>query len=324
MDKYKLSIIIPMYNVEKYIGNCLESIINSDLPSKIYEIVIVNDGSTDSGSEIAQKYSLKYENISYITQENQGQSTARNNGINNCHGEYVWCVDADDKLDHHLTEIINLLNENDGIDILAFKLKKVTEDMVFKSIECEQPTVRHNKIIKGRDAIIYGYNPSSVCALAIRKDFILKNNLFFKAGITHQDVELSYRLFTYAENTYFSDLVPYIYIIHKSSTSQSVRPEKKIKYLSDEIRIIQSFEKLAETIKSDKELHAAIIKRIKNIHFGLVFNLYQNRAIWKPLCINSAVIEKMKVAGLYPLRGDFGNIKKNILKYLLNIKILLY
>ena len=110
--KYKLSIIIPMYNAEKYIGICLDSILDSNLLKEEYEIVIVNDGSQDKSSEIAQDYASRYSNVAYLTQENQGQSTARNYGIKSCQGEYVWCVDADDKLiSAQLPKLIDALDE---------------------------------------------------------------------------------------------------------------------------------------------------------------------------------------------------------------------
>lgn len=124
-----LSIIIPMYNAEKYIEECLDSILNSNLPKKLYELVIVNDGSKDKSPEIAQNYAAKYSNVTYLTQENQGQSTARNYGIKTCKGEYVWCVDADDKvISEQLTKIIEALDEYKNLDILAVQLQNVTEE----------------------------------------------------------------------------------------------------------------------------------------------------------------------------------------------------
>ena len=308
-----------MYNAEKYIGNCLDSILNSNLSTKDYEIFIIDDGSKDSGAQIALNYAAKYNNISYLLQENQGQSTARNNGIKNCNGEYIWCVDADDKVDNNIG-IVELLDKYENLDILAFKLQNVSESLELNGINCCQPTIIHNKIMKGREAIINGYNPSSVCALAIRKDFLIENDLLFKVGITHQDVELSYRLFAKANNVLFSDIVPYIYIIHPNSTSQSINPRKKIKYLSDDTIIIESFKKLAESVKDDKELYSTIMKRVRNINFAMVLNLYSNRNTWKPLGINRAVIENMKKAELYPLSGNFGDWKKNLIKHFLNIE----
>ena len=89
-----LSFIIPMYNAEKYIGNCLDSILLQDLDKKNYEILVVDDGSTDNGKRIVDGYSV----VKYIRQDNQGQSAARNKGIELARGKYLCFVDADDSL----------------------------------------------------------------------------------------------------------------------------------------------------------------------------------------------------------------------------------
>ena len=85
----KLSIIIPLYNAGKYIVKCLDSIQTSDLNIHDYEVIIVNDGSTDDGPEMAQRYAKEHENFFYYTQENQGQSVARNYGIHEANGKYI-------------------------------------------------------------------------------------------------------------------------------------------------------------------------------------------------------------------------------------------
>ena len=90
--KYKVSIIIPMYDAEKYIENCLKSILKSNLSKKDYEIIIINDGSTDNGPVVAQQYAKEFDNILYPTQYNQGQSVARNYGITESRGKYIWCM----------------------------------------------------------------------------------------------------------------------------------------------------------------------------------------------------------------------------------------
>lgn len=320
MEQYTLSIIVPMYNAEKYIGTCLDSILNSNLPKDDYEIVIVNDGSKDKGPDIAKKYASKYSNISYYTQENQGQSTARNNGIKSSKGEYVWCVDSDDKVNVDIRSIVETLKTHLSLDIMAFKLHKVTEGGVEVGIECEQPTVTHEKIMKGRDAVIQGYNPSSVCALAIKKEFMVEHNLFFHVGMTHQDVELSYRLFAVAGDVLFTNLVPYVYILHHNSTSQSVNPKKKIKYVSDDCIVIESFTELASHFKDkDQELYDVMMQRIKNIHFGMALNIMRHRKEWEPSGICKGVVDNMRQHNLFPLKGGFGSWKKNLVGELMNV-----
>ena len=303
-----------MYNAEKYIGICLDSILDSNLLKEEYEIVIVNDGSQDKSPEIAQDYAARYSNVTYLTQENQGQSTARNYGIKTCQGEYVWCVDADDKLiSAQLPKLIDALDEYENLDILAVQLQNVTEEGKYLDIECTQPLVEHNRIISGVEAVISGYIPSSICALIVRRELFVENDIFFVKGITHQDVELTYRLMPHAKFVMFSDIIPYLYIYHPNSTSKSLIPEKKIKYIKDDIYIIKSFQKLALSYKQDNLLlYKVIYNQSQNVLFSLVYSLYKNKKTWCNMGINTAVVAELKKEKLYPIRGKFDSIKKTI------------
>ena len=93
----KLSIIIPVYNTEDYIRQCIESVLN--IKNIQTEIVVVNDGSTDKSLAILEEYAEKNNNIKIITQENQGASAARNTGIRVCTGDYIYFLDSDDWID---------------------------------------------------------------------------------------------------------------------------------------------------------------------------------------------------------------------------------
>ena len=322
--KYKLSIIIPMYNAEKYIGICLDSILNSNLSKEDYEIVIVNDGSKDKSPEIAKTYASQYSNIIYLSQENQGQSTARNNGIKNCNGEYVWFVDADDAIERDLLKLLKLLSENPNIDILGIQLKDVNEDYSFFNYSCTQPTLPHNKVILGREAILLGYNPSSVCALITRRDLIIKNNLYFVVGITHQDVELSYRLVSHANKILFSELKPYIYIQHPSSVRHIPNPTKRLKYLKDDIVILNSFKTLSDSYRGeDNNLAEYIAEHRKNVLLGNILSIYRMKKELKKLGIYKAILEEYSKADYYPIRFNYASLKKRILTRLLNTRFLM-
>lgn len=91
-----LSFIIPVYNTEEYLDECLQSLLNQDIPAEEYEIVCVNDGSTDGSPEILRRYEREYGNVTVIDQENGGVCRARNAGLQAARGEYIWYIDADD------------------------------------------------------------------------------------------------------------------------------------------------------------------------------------------------------------------------------------
>ena len=103
----KVSVIVPVYNVEEYLERCLDSLVNQTL--KDIEIIIVNDGSTDGSKEIIQKYLNKYKNIVYLEKENGGLSSARNYGIPYAKGEYIGFVDSDDYVE--ITMYENMYNK---------------------------------------------------------------------------------------------------------------------------------------------------------------------------------------------------------------------
>lgn len=94
----KLSIIVPVYNAEEYIEGCVNSLLKQDLSEQEYEIILINDGSTDNSPKLAQKLKEQNNNIVLLSQENKGQSVARNKGMDIAKGKYIMFVDADDKL----------------------------------------------------------------------------------------------------------------------------------------------------------------------------------------------------------------------------------
>ncbi|MEH7464169.1 glycosyltransferase family 2 protein, partial [Bacillus thuringiensis] len=121
----KVSIIVPVYNCEEYLSNCIESILNQTY--KNIEIVIVNDGSIDQSEKIINKYKVKEERIMYYYQDNCGPSEARNKGIINSTGEYVTFIDADDTVDKYYVEL--LLNKmiNSNSDLVCCGYKDISE-----------------------------------------------------------------------------------------------------------------------------------------------------------------------------------------------------
>lgn len=119
-DTIKLSLVIPMYNVELYIEKCLNSCINQDLSSNEYEIIIVNDGSKDTSLSRAEAIARKHNNIKIISQENGGLSSARNTGLKNAKGEYIWFIDSDDWIEPNVLKNLYQIASHNNLDILRF------------------------------------------------------------------------------------------------------------------------------------------------------------------------------------------------------------
>ena len=128
-----------------------------------------------------------------------------------------------------------------------------------------------------------------------------------------------------AQKVVFSDIIPYLYIYHPNSTRNSLIPEKKIKYIKDDIYIIKSFRSLALSFKdTNPQLYNVIYNRSQNVLFGLVYSLYKNKKVWGQLGINSVIIDELKKEQLYPMKGNFDSLKKSLfVRFFLNIPCLI-
>ena len=318
----KLSIIIPMYNVEKYIAACLDSILNSDLPKDCYEVIIINDGSTDNGPEIAQKYVSRHDNFVYLTQENQGQSVARNNGLTKARGDYVWFVDADDELHKEWGILLSLVEQYNNPDILSFRLEaRSFPDKEFLHFGSKHQQVPHNQVISGRDAVIAGYMPSSVCTFIIKRRLLIEESLTFYPGIVHQDVEMSYRMVSLAKSAVFTDYCLYIYNIYNNSTIHTTDFRKKKRMLIDDSTIAHSFKQFAERMQlTDKELSDKIFAHSQSMVLGILMTMLKNRKVWRKEKYNEEILAVLKEKSLFPIRNQNLSLKRQMMRLFLNIE----
>lgn len=209
MDK-KISIIIPAYNAEKYIARCLDSVLKQYLTATEYEILVINDGSTDSTIEILEAYSANYTQIRVITTINQGVSKARNLGCKEIRGKFFIFVDADDWIkENSLCEILNLM-EADNLDLLVMDYRHFDEDgelpLTFKySKKC----INGTKVLPGK-IFMQKCLPPVVWSIVYRTSFWRKHNINF-LSIRHEDEELIPRVLYFAERVKFVPLDFYYY-----------------------------------------------------------------------------------------------------------------
>lgn len=322
--KKELCIIIPMYNVEKYIEKAVKSITESNLSSDFYDILIVNDGSTDKGVEIVEELAKNLPNLILLNQENGGASKARNKGIDTANSNYIWFVDSDDRVEKDISIIKKNIENHPDVDIFLYSYNWINENGICIGQGSTQPKVKHNIVITGREAIRQGYTPGSVCGLIIRKDYLNSIGLKFVEGITHEDVVFTFELFAKAVKVYFSDDIIYNYDFRTGSVTKATDMQKFIKYNVDEAIVPTFFYNLSESFnRTDPELSKLIRQYADDAVFGLVYNLYRKRKTWIPLGVNRAVLTKLKEDGLYPLKGTFESWKKRIMSIFLNIEHLI-
>lgn len=233
------SIIVPIYNVENYIVECLESIINQTY--NFYELILVNDGSTDNSGKIADDFARKYNNIKVIHKENGGLSSSRNVGINNAIGDYILFVDSDDLLVNN-NVLINIVPFIENNDVILLGMEKLYSDNTTKPvINNANEKLRNIKIDDKINGLIKSnIFISSACNKCINRRYFLKENLFFEEGVLSEDMDWSVRLLLSVNELNFTNK-PYYY--YRQSREGSISTTVSQKHISDMVdSIIKSIE----------------------------------------------------------------------------------
>lgn len=206
---YKVSVIVPIYNVEKYLNDCIKSILNQTI--KDIEIILVDDGSTDNSLSICKKYS-EYNNIKIIHKENGGLSSARNAGLDASTAPYIMFIDSDDLFLPNSVEVMLNEIEEKSADYVIGNYQNITEEgrLWDKTVFDINKYSNFKLSIKDYTKSFYIMN-SSVCNKIFRKSFIDKYNLRFVEGIPAEDAVFTTFLFIKSKNVYYINDVMYLY-----------------------------------------------------------------------------------------------------------------
>ena len=216
----KFSIVIPVYNVEKYLKNCLDSCLNQDIPHSDYEIIVVNDGSPDNSQAIIEEYAAKYDNIISIVKENGGLSSARNAGLKVAKGEYVWFVDSDDWVESELAGALEIVEKTSGVDVFCFDTHAVSEEGAYMN------TIKRGLTSNSKDDALSLFKvmkfPFSAVQFSFwRRSFLLDKKLSFKEGALYDDWQFILRAYAVMSSSMYIDKVMYSYRIRGGTISTS-------------------------------------------------------------------------------------------------------
>lgn len=239
----KLSIIVPVYNVADYLPKCLDSLLAQDFPQNEYEIIVVNDGSTDNSGEIAQQYADKYANITLVNQANQGLSGARNTGIKQAKGDYIQFVDSDDYLEENVLGGLMKQVEDDDLDVLRFNYENVNEnsEIINPNKDPKHFVDFSNEVVDGLTFLNNKLGPACYAVqFIIKKELLIDNDIIFKSGIYFEDVEWTPRMLLKVGRVASTGAVVYYYLVREGSITKAVNKDKQRKVLEDKILLIQS------------------------------------------------------------------------------------
>lgn len=221
----KFSIIIPAYNVENWIDDCIRSCINQDLVlGEDYEIIVVDDGSKDN----TKLHLNAYKDIIVVEQENSGVSAARNNGLLHARGEYIWFIDGDDYIESNILGSLYQYIKSKDLDILNIAFKRVSDKVVFTNQLMKQPENSNTFI-----PILHGNIDQMVaCNTIARLDYIKSHNIQFKEGMRYgEDTLWAFwmQLFAPKQEQIFNQI--YFYRVRSGSAMQSESLDSRLKWL---------------------------------------------------------------------------------------------
>lgn len=266
-----ISVVIPCYNVSKYLNKCLDSVLNQTL--KEIEVIAINDGSTDNTLDILKSY--KDSRLKVFDQENMGQAKTRNKAIKICKSEYVFFLDSDDYIDTDLLE--KLYNKAiEGNDIVLCGRVKVYEDGSREEFN----------YINYSDDIVKNYilNNFGPCFKLVKKSIIENNNLYFYEGHIYEDVAVVPAWGVYANGIDYVIDSNYYYLIRKGSTMNQESYNKKIEdifYSLENLTVCfdGEYKEELEYIYIENLIHAASLRFFKFRKYeqlGYIVNIMKN------------------------------------------------
>lgn len=213
----KISIIIPVYNVEKYIRKCLLSIYEQDLSECFYEVIVVNDGTTDDSMRIVKDFAIRHSNLRILEKENGGVSSARNEGLKAAKGDYVTFIDADDWIETGcLSNVFVYLSSHSSLEVL----------ICHSNNEDGKECYPWNDICKlgteytGVEIYELGYRRGSVCGSFFQRFFLVNNDLFFPIGVRNGEDSIFFNIVLSCVNKISCIDIPF-YVVYERMGSAS-------------------------------------------------------------------------------------------------------
>ena len=276
----KVSVIVPVYNVELYIERCLKSLINQTL--RDIEIIVVNDGSPDNSQDIIDKYAKKYKNIKSYIKKNGGLSDARNYGLKYANGEYISFIDSDDYIDTSMMKkMYDKAKEND-FDLVVCNLDMVLDDGKF----IQNVSSNIDRDIFGDEIKEYMVKIYPSAWNKIYKKSLFDNKVYFKKGIWFEDVEFIYRVIPYVKSIGVVDYKLYHYV-QREGTITKIFDKRLYNYINNWNGIIDFYKErnLYDKYKNELEycyvryLYATFVKQATNYKDKDEFNKAVDEAI---------------------------------------------
>lgn len=318
----KISIIIPMYNVEKYIEKCINSVYEQDVTEDEFELILIDDESPDTSLDIAKEVTKKRNNTVFISQKNKGLGGARNIGIENASGEYLLFLDSDDCLLPNVLKSLLAIATTEDLDILEFaaqgiNLKGEVLYQIVNTSEVYQSGYEYYNKVRYMN---------SACNKLYKRTFLLENKLFFLEKIYIEDFEFNTRALAAVKRIKATDKVISQFLQSENSITRNTDQAKKQKMIADIIFVIKKTNYLYKALPLNKEMRFFYLQRLNFLVATLFYQLIKNKATYKEVVELKKMLQKDEV---YYVNHKIFDFKKNLfrkvlLKNLWLCKILVY
>ena len=294
----KLSIIVPIYGVEQYLRKCVDSLLNQDLPSSEYEIILVDDGSPDACPQICDEYAAAHDNIRVVHQENGGLSAARNSGIKIAQGEYICFLDSDDYwLPNKLGTLMKQV-EHEQLDILRFdhqNVRLIADDQyeVFQPYKYPHYVDKRHDVVDGET-----YMNERMGYACYACQFVINRKLIdlFTPRIHFEDTEWLPRMMLKAKRVNSTEDVVYSYLLRPGSITQTqgdvARIKKNIEDCMIVLKVYNDYRKNYPNCRWLKNMQSSMVV---SVLANVANNLYQERKDY---------ISRLRSLGVFPLTID--------------------
>ena len=258
-----LSIIIPVFNGEQYLWECLNSLFQQDISVSDYEIICVNDGSTDNSCRILYEFSKQYQNLKLINKENGGVARARNEGLLYAKGDYVWFLDADDFIGFNTLRAIKTIlitNKYDRVKLKSYYF--VSELSDYEKKYFASGTLRSN----------YPHKKTQVTRTIFRRKYLMNNEISFSNNLSYgEDTIFYFKTLLYKHKDYLLDKLVYFYRVHEAASTNFNSIDKLVRYIESCCCAINIVDGYYSNKKYRNKSRKALI-----YWFNTIFWLYSN------------------------------------------------
>ncbi len=276
-----ISIIIPVYNSEKYLEKCLDSVLAQTFTE--FEVLLINDGSTDSSGKICDEYAQKDSRVKVFHQENKGVSAARNLGLDKATGEWICFVDSDDYLDtNYLKALFDSVKKNKSVDLVIQGFKKVGkkgQTMVTFGNELIKSDDFHT-LFEKKEMFKYGYTVSKL----YRKKYIDYHQIRFPEDYSFaEDLSFFLNYISYNKTIKFDDIANYNYLSNDNSLSRTFKSPEEYWYRYTDYKYLlkRRFSTIFDDVYKNKNTYSEFRRSIGGAIFYFVQALYKDRSLEK-------------------------------------------